>query len=163
MLSGFASILTNTVLNYASHLRQTGLPGHGGQRRGAGDGHLRGRIHGYEHGLFLWYAICPPGPGPPSGCGRKKALQAVSAGRLFPSSSNEGLWAVGTTMYTCLFMCRMGDAASGRHGRVHQHINDLVWVAIFALYERHRHHCRQGAGRGANANGAFSDAPTPNA
>ena len=43
-------------------LRQAGLPGHGGEGRGAGDGHLRRRVHGHEHGLFLWHA---------SACGRQ--------------------------------------------------------------------------------------------
>ena len=48
-----------------------------------------------------------------------------------PVVLNEGLWGLGTTMYS-VFYGRMGDAAVATMG-VCNTINDLVWVAIFAL------------------------------
>ena len=47
-----------------------------------------------------------------------------------PVVFNEGLWGLGTTMFS-VFYGRMGDAAVATMG-VCNTINDLVWVAIFA-------------------------------
>ena len=70
MLSGFASILTNTVLNYAFIFGKLGCPAME-SRRGAGYGHLRRRVHGHEHGPF---------PMACTACGRQ-AFRVAAAGK----------------------------------------------------------------------------------
>lgn len=69
---------------------------------------------------------------------------------MVPVIFNEGLWGVGTTMYS-VFYGRMGDAAVAAMG-VCTTVNDLVWVAIFAD-ECHGHPRGQGPRRRATANG----------
>ena len=71
MLSGFASILTNTVLNYAFIFGKLGCPAMGVKGAALATVISRRRVHGHEHGLFLWHA---------SACGRQ-AFRVAAAGK----------------------------------------------------------------------------------
>lgn len=130
MLSGFASILTNTVLNYALIFGKLGAPAMG--VRGAALATVisaavsMGMNISFAYGMHL-----PAGAKPSEWLCQEKGFTGRFSKTVVPVIFNEGLWATGTTMYS-VFYGRMGDAAVATMG-VCNTINDLVWVAIFAL------------------------------
>lgn len=130
MLSGFVSILTNTVLNYAFIFGRLGAP-ELGVRGAALATVISAAVSmllniGFAYGMRL-----PAGARPSEWLCRDSAFMKRFTGTVVPVIFNEGLWALGTTMYS-VFYGRMGDAAVATMG-VCNTINDLVWVAIFAL------------------------------
>lgn len=130
MLSGFVSILTNTVLNYAFIFGRLGAP-ELGVRGAALATVISAAVSmllniGFAYGMRL-----PAGARPSEWLCRDRAFMKRFTGTVVPVIFNEGLWALGTTMYS-VFYGRMGDAAVATMG-VCNTINDLVWVAIFAL------------------------------
>lgn len=130
MLSGFVSILTNTVLNYAFIFGKLGSPAMG-VRGAALATVISAAVSMCMNMAFAYGMRLPAGAKPSEWLGQEKGF----AGRFFktvvPVIFNEGLWGVGTTMYS-VFYGRMGDAAVATMGMCNT-INDLVWVAIFAL------------------------------
>ena len=130
MLSGFASIVTNTVLNYALIFGKLGCPAMG--VRGAALATVisaavsMGMNMAFSYGMHL-----PAGARPSEWLRQEKGFAGRFSKTVVPVIFNEGLWGVGTTMYS-VFYGRMGDAAVAAMG-VCTTINDLVWVAIFAL------------------------------
>lgn len=130
MLSGFVSILTNTVLNYAFIFGRLGAP-EMGVRGAALATVISAAVSmllniGFAYGMRL-----PAGARPSEWLCRDGAFMKRFVRTVVPVIFNEGLWALGTTMYS-VFYGRMGDAAVATMG-VCNTINDLVWVAIFAL------------------------------
>lgn len=130
MLSGFASIVTNTVLNYALIFGKLGCPAMG--VKGAALATVisaavsMGMNMAFSYGMHL-----PAGARPSEWLRQEKGFAGRFSKTVVPVIFNEGLWGVGTTMYS-VFYGRMGDAAVATMG-VCTTINDLVWVAIFAL------------------------------
>lgn len=80
----------------------------------------------FSYGMHL-----PAGARPSEWLRQEKGFAGRFSKTVVPVIFNEGLWGVGTTMYS-VFYGRMGDAAVATMG-VCTTINDLVWVAIFAL------------------------------
>ena len=130
MLSGFASILTNTVLNYALIYGRLGCPAMGVE--GAAIATVISAAVSMGMNMAFAYGMrLPAGAKPSEWLRQEKGFPARFSKTVVPVIFNEGLWAVGTTMYS-VFYGRMGDTAVATMG-VCNTINDLVWVAIFAL------------------------------
>lgn len=130
MVSGFVSILTNTVLNYAFIFGKLGCPAMGVEGAALATV-ISAAVSmvmniGFAYGMHL-----PAGAHPRDWLCRDGTFIKRFTKTVVPVIFNEGLWATGTTMYS-VFYGRMGDVAVATMG-VCNTINDLVWVAIFAL------------------------------
>lgn len=130
MLSGMASIVTNTVLNYLLIFGKLGLPALG--VRGAAIATVISAAVSMILNLSFAYGLrLPAGAHPREWICRDRAFLRKFVRTVVPVIFNEGLWGLGTTVYS-VYYGRMGDAAVATMG-VCNTINDLVWVAIFAM------------------------------
>lgn len=130
MISGFVSILSNTVLNYALIFGNLGCPAMGVE--GAALATVISAAVSMTMNICFAYGMhLPAGARPSQWLCHDRAYIARFVKTVVPVVFNEGLWAVGTTMYS-VFYGRMGDVAVATMG-ICNTINDLVWVAIFAL------------------------------
>lgn len=130
MIAGISGIVTNTVLNYALIYGKLGFPQMG--VTGAAVATVTAA------GVTLLINLCfAYGKHLPAGASlREFFCRDILFIRRFirtvcPVIFNEGLWAVGTTMYS-VFYGRMGDVNVAAVG-VCTTINDLVWVVLFAM------------------------------
>ncbi len=130
MIAGFVSIGTNTLLNYAFIFGHFGMPAMGVE--GAALATIISAAVSMLINICFAYGLrLPAGARPSEWICRDREFVRKFTKTVVPVIFNEGLWAVGTTMYS-VFYGRMGDASVATMG-VCNTINDLIWVVIFAM------------------------------
>lgn len=130
MISGMVGIGCNTLLNYVLIFGKWGMPKMGVE--GAALATVISAFVSMCLNLAFAYGLrLPAGAKPSQWLPREKGFVGRYLKTTVPVIFNEGLWGLGTTMYS-VFYGRMGDAAVATMG-VCNTINDLVWVIIFAL------------------------------
>lgn len=130
MLAGMAGIICNTVMNYLLIFGHMGFPAMGVQ--GAAIATVISAFVTMSLNLYFAYGKhLPAGAKLSEWLCPDKAFRKTYIKTVIPVVFNEGLWALGTTMYS-VFYGRMGDLAVATMG-VCNTINDLVWVAVFAM------------------------------
>ena len=123
-------IATNTLLNYALIFGNFGMPALGVE------GAAIATVISAAVGMLINVG-CAYGMHLPAGARLSEMFRWDGAfvkrflRTMFPVVLNEGFWALGTSMYS-VFYGRMGNIAVAATG-ICNTINDLVWVAIFAL------------------------------
>ncbi|MDD3335841.1 MAG: MATE family efflux transporter [Eubacteriales bacterium] len=130
MLAGMAGIVCNTVMNYALIFGKLGFPAMGVEGAALAtvlSAFVTMAINiGFAYGKHL-----PAGAKLREWLCRDRVFIVKYVKTVIPVILNEGFWALGTTMYS-VYYGRMGDSAVATMG-VCNTINDLVWVAIFAM------------------------------
>lgn len=130
MLAGIGGILFNTLFNYLMIFGHGGFPAMGVE--GAALATTLSALVTMLINIACAYGLrLPAGAKPSEWKPREKDFTGRFVKTAIPVVLNEGLWGLGTTMYS-VYYGRMGDAAVATMG-VCNTINDLVWVAIFAL------------------------------
>ena len=130
MIAGMVGIACNTLLNYVLIFGKWGFPALGVE--GAAIATVISAFVSMLLNLIFAYGMkLPAGAKPSEWLPREKGFASRYIKTTVPVIFNEGLWGLGTTMYS-VFYGRMGDAAVATMG-VCNTINDLVWVIIFAL------------------------------
>ncbi|MBE5779230.1 MAG: MATE family efflux transporter [Clostridiales bacterium] len=130
MISGMAGIGVNTLLNYVLIFGKWGFPKLGVE--GAALATVIAAFVSMILNLCFAYGMhLPAGARILEWIPREKGFASQYIKTTVPVIFNEGLWGLGTTMYS-VFYGRMGDNAVATMG-VCNTINDLVWVIIFAL------------------------------
>ncbi|MEG0996650.1 MAG: MATE family efflux transporter [Clostridia bacterium] len=132
MIAGIASIACNTLLNYAMIFGHFGFPAMGVE------GAALATIISVALAMCINIAFAygkhlPAGAKPSEWFCRDGAFVRKYTKTVIPVIFNEGLWALGTTMYS-VFYGHMDNATSVTATiGITNTINDLVWVAIFAM------------------------------
>lgn len=130
MIAGMAGIACNTVLNYVLIFGKWGFPMLGVEGTAIATV-ISAFVSMLLNLIFAYGMKLPAGAKPSEWLPREKGFASRYIKTTVPVIFNEGLWGLGTTMYS-VFYGRMGDAAVATMG-VCNTINDLVWVIIFAL------------------------------
>ena len=130
LISGSVGLALNTVLNYGLIYGKLGMPAMGVE----GAGLATCIAAGVTLALTLYMAYgkhLPAGASLRELFGFDKAFHARFTKTTTPVVFNEGLWALGVTMYG-VFYGRMGDTAVATMGVV-SNIDNLLWIFIFGM------------------------------
>lgn len=130
MLSGFVSIGVNTFFNWVFIFGHFGVPAMGAQGAAIATV-LSAAVSMLMNMSFAYGLRLPAGAKPREWLCREKGFFGRFMKTVLPVIINEGLWGIGVTIYS-VYYGRMGDVAVATMG-VCATINDLVWVAVFAL------------------------------
>lgn len=130
MISGMVSIVTNTVLNYAMIFGHFGMPAMGVEGAAVATVISAG-ISMLINVSVAYIKKLPAGAPFREMLCRDAAFIKKYIKTALPVVFNEGLWALGMSMYS-VFYGQMGDVAVAATGMCNT-INDLVWTAIFGL------------------------------
>ncbi len=130
LISGSVGLAVNTVLNYGLIYGKLGMPAMGVQGAGLATCIAAGVT------LVLTLAMAygkhlPAGANLKELFGFDKAFHGRFVKTTLPVVFNEGLWALGVTMYG-VFYGRMGDTAVATMGVV-SNIDNLLWIFIFGM------------------------------
>lgn len=130
MISGFASVAVNSFFNWVFIYGHFGVPAMGVE--GAAIATVMSAAVSMGMNMaFAYGKRLPAGARPSQWLYREKGFIPRFMKTVLPVIINEGLWGIGTTMYS-VYYGRMGDTAVATMG-VCTTINDLVWVGIFAM------------------------------
>jgi putative MATE family efflux protein len=130
LIAGVASIGTNTLLNYALIYGHFGFPAMGVYGAAVAT-NIASAVQLVVNLAFAYGLHLPAGATfRQMRCG-DQAFIARYAKTVTPVIFNEGLWALGTTMYG-VYYGRMGDVAVAATG-ICSTIDSLVWVIIFGM------------------------------
>lgn len=130
LIAGVASIATNTLLNYAFIFGHFGFPAMGVY----GAAIATDIAAGVQLVIVLAFAYgkrLPAGAPLKQLFARDRGFVRRFVKMVVPVIFNEGLWALGTTMYG-VYYGRMGDVAVAATG-ICSTIDSLVWVFIFGM------------------------------
>lgn len=130
MLAGIGGIIFNTFFNYMLIFGHGPFPAMGVEGAALATT-LSALVTLLINLAFAYGKRLPAGAKPSEWFCKEPGFASHFVKTAVPVVLNEGLWGLGTTMYS-VFYGRMGDAAVATMG-VCNTINDLVWVAIFAL------------------------------
>ena len=130
MLSGFVSIGVNTLFNWIFIFGNLGAPAMGVEGAAIATA-LSAAVSMLMNMSFAYFLHLPAGARLSEWLGGEKGFLRRFMKTVLPVILNEGLWGIGTTVYS-VYYGRMGDVAVAAMG-VCTTINDLVWVVIFAL------------------------------
>lgn len=130
MIAGIAGIVTNTFLNYCLIHGHFGMPAMGVEGAALATMIAAG-VSMTINISFAYGKRLPAGAKPSEWICRDGAFVKSFIKTVIPVIFNEGLWGLGVTMYS-VFYGRMGDAVVATMG-ICNTINDLIWVAIFAM------------------------------
>ncbi len=130
MLSGMMGILTNTVFNYLLIYGKLGFPALGVE--GAAIATVLASVVTLAINLgFAYGKKLPAGARFRDMAGADLAFVKQFLRTVLPVIANEGLWGLGTTMYS-VFYGTMGDTSIAALG-VANTVNDLAWVVSFGI------------------------------
>lgn len=130
MIAGMAGILTNTVLNYAMIYGHFGFPAMGVDGAAIATV-VSGVVSLLVNLCFAYGKRLPAGASLRELFGFERSFVPKYLKTVTPVIFNEGLWALGTTMYGA-FYGRMGDISVAAMG-ICSNIDNLVWVFIFGM------------------------------
>ena len=130
MLAGIGGIVCNTIFNYMLIFGHGPFPAMGVEGAALATT-LSACVTMLINIAFAYGKRLPAGAKPSEWFCKEPGFASRFVKTAVPVVFNEGLWGLGTTMFS-VFYGRMGDAAVATMG-VCNTINDLVWVAIFAL------------------------------
>lgn len=130
MLAGMGGIVCNTIFNYMMIFGHGPFPAMGVEGAALATT-LSACVTMLTNIAFAYGKRLPAGAKPSEWFCKDPGFSSRFVKTALPVVFNEGLWGLGTTMFS-VFYGRMGDAAVATMG-VCNTINDLVWVAIFAL------------------------------
>lgn len=130
MLAGLASIAVNTCFNYVLIYGKLGFPALGVQGAAIATVLSQG-VALLINLAFAYGKKLPAGASVHQMLSKDRAFIAKFLKTVWPVVVNEGLWGLGTTMYS-VFYGTMGDVSVAAAG-VSNTINDLVWVVIFGI------------------------------
>lgn len=130
MLAGVAGVLTNTAFNYMLIYGKLGFPALGVEGAAIATVLSSGVTLVINLG-FAYGKRLPAGARPKELLCRDKAFLGKFLKTVAPVVANEGLWGLGTTMFS-VFYGVMGDVSIAAIG-VSNTINDLVWVCVFGV------------------------------
>ena len=130
MLAGMGGIVCNTIFNYMMIFGHGPFPAMGVEGAALATT-LSACVTMLTNIAFAYGKRLPAGAKPSEWFCKEPGFSSRFVKTALPVVFNEGLWGLGTTMFS-VFYGRMGDAAVATMG-VCNTINDLVWVAIFAL------------------------------
>lgn len=130
MLAGLASIAANTALNYAFIYGKLGSPAMGVEGAALATV-IAAMISLAINVAFSYGKKLPAGARPRELICRDPAFIKTFLKTVVPVIFNEGLWGLGTTVYS-IYYGTMGDVNIAAMG-VNSTIGDLMWVFIFGI------------------------------
>jgi len=130
LIAGIASIIANTILNYIFIYGHLGFPAMGAYGAAIATDIAAG-VQLLVNLIFAYGKKLPAGATFKQMICRDRGFVRKYAKMVTPVIFNEGLWALGTTMYG-VYYGHMGDVAVAATG-ICSTIDSLVWVFIFGM------------------------------